>query len=61
MPRYTGVSDYIISKLMECAIAPVLGAFPPAAVAALQAEAQAKAAEAEAARQAALSQVLIPA
>ena len=61
VPKYAGVGDYIIQTLMTAAIQPVLGAFPPAAVVALQDAAKAKAAEVEAAKQAALSQVLIPA
>ncbi len=61
VPKYAGVGDYIIQTLMTAAIQPVLGAFPPAAVVVLQDEAKAKAAEVETAKQAALSQVLIPA
>ncbi len=61
VPKYAGVGDYIISTLMTAAIAPVLGAFPPASVAALQAEAKLKADEAAAAQQAAMASVLVPA
>jgi hypothetical protein len=61
VPRYTGVGDYIIQTLMSAAIEPVLGAFPPAAVAALEIAAREKADEAKAARRAAMTQVLIPA